>query len=104
MSTSKTDMRYFTSCVNWPREDVHAKGGLCDMISEAINVTRQTFIRRVHRGDRIELERNFGYAPHCEDSILTMARDYAVTYHRSKLHGLIVYYIRHSAIEYVFTS
>ena len=33
-----------------------------------------------------------------------MAADWAVSYHRSKLHGRRVYYFRHSAIEFVFTQ
>lgn len=33
---------------------------------------------------------------------LTMAGDWSVSYHRSRLHGRAVYYLRWSAIEYVF--
>ncbi len=89
--------------MNWPRDDVDAEGGLCDMIDAQKNVTRATFLRHVDRDDRIELERAFGYAPHNQDARLTMAKDWAVRYARSKLHGKPVYFIIHSAIEYVFT-
>jgi hypothetical protein len=35
---------------------------------------------------------------------LTMARDYAVSYSRGKLHGQRVYWVNHSGIEYVFVQ
>lgn len=89
---------YFNSCVNWDASDVHAEGGLCDMIDAGRDITRRTFTRRVDRESRIELERAFGYSRES----LTMARDWAVNYRKSKLHGQTVYYIVHSAIEYVF--
>lgn len=72
------------------------------MIQTGRNITRRTFLKHADRDDRIELERAFGYAPHCQDSILTMAKDWAVQYYRGKLHGETVYWINHSAIEYVF--
>jgi len=33
-----------------------------------------------------------------------MARDWHVSYHRSRWHGAAVYFFRHSAIEYVFAA
>lgn len=94
--------RYFNNCVNWDRDDVHNAGGLCDMISQAVTINRSTFLKHVDRDDEADLERQFGYAPHDPEAILRMSKDYHVTYHRSKLHGERVYYIKHSAIEYVF--
>lgn len=94
--------RYFKSCVNWPKDDVHCPGGFGDMLLQSRTITRNSFMRAVHEGDRHALERSLGYAPHCHDAILTMKKDPCVTYHKSKLHGETVYYIRHSAIEYVF--
>jgi len=95
-------LHYYTNCVNWPREDVHREGGLCSMIEARRPITRRTFLKHVDRVDRCELERAFGYAPHDPEAILPMARDWAVSYYRSVLHGKRVYYINHSAIEYVF--
>lgn len=95
---------FFNNCVNWPREDVHEPGGLCDMISEATGITRKTFLRHVSREDREQVEQALGYAPHCPDAVLTMTRDYHVSYHRSHLHGQRVYFFKHSAIEYVFAQ
>lgn len=95
-------MSFYCNCVGWPREDVHARGGLCDMIHGARDITRDTFLRHVDRDSRIEVERQLGYAPHDPESGLTMRRDWHVSYHRSKLHGQTVYFFKHSAIEYVF--
>lgn len=95
---------YYCSCVNWPRADVHAPGGLCEMIRECRDITRGTFCRNVDRESRERIEADLGYAPHCRDAVLTMARDYHVSYHRSTLHGRTVYLFKHSAIEYVFAD
>ena len=91
---------FYCDCVGWPREDVPA---LCEMIETARSITRRTFLQHVNREHQAELEARLGYAPHDRDSILTMCRDYHVSYHRSTLHGETVYYFTHSAIEYVFT-
>lgn len=97
-------LEYLNCCVNWPRADVHAPGGLCDMIRGNRQVTRATFRRRVDRRAREGVEAALGYAPHCPGAVLTMRRDFHVSYHRSRLHGRVCYYIRHSAIEYVFAA
>lgn len=94
-------MKYFNNCVNWNRGDVHREGGLCDMIDQAIDISRRTFLRHVDRDNVRELEAGLGYEQHPARG-LTMAGDYAVSYHRSKLHGERVYYFTQSAIEYVF--
>jgi hypothetical protein len=94
-------VKFFSCCVNWPQNDVNAEGGLCDMINAARDITRRTFLRHVERTDLAELERGLGYER--GPGLLHMASDWAVSYHRSKLHGRTVYYFRHSAIEYVFT-
>jgi hypothetical protein len=95
---------FYNNCVNWDRNDVHEEGGLCDMIDDARQITRYTFLKHVDRESLAVVERNLGYAPHCKDAILRMANDFHVSYHRSKLHGETVYYFRHSAIEYVFAN
>ena len=95
-------MIFYTNCVNWSREDVHAEGGLCDMISSGQDITRRTFLRHVDRASRGEVEQALGYAPHDPGAVLTMKRDFHVSYHKGKLHGETVYFFKHSAIEYVF--
>ena len=96
-----TRLRFFCNCVGWDRDDVPS---LHDMIEAERDITRRTFLRHVNKEDQAELELRLSYAPYARGSILTMCRDYAVSYHRSKLHGSTVYYFKHSAIEYVFTN
>jgi hypothetical protein len=93
---------YYNNCVNWPKHDVTTPGGLSDMIYHAIEISRQSFKKHVSKGQLDGLANFLGYAKHPKQG-LTMAGDPHITYHRSKLHGQRVYYLRHSAIEYVFT-
>ncbi len=88
--------RYYDCCVNWPAADVD--GGLCAMVDSGRTVRRATFIRNVGASLLSEFERLMRYPM----GKLTMARDYAVQYYRGKLHGRRVYWVNHSAIEYVF--
>jgi hypothetical protein len=71
------------------------------MISEALTVSRRTFLRHVNQEDLRRLEHAMGYAKHPRQG-LTMAGDWHVRYARSKLHGRRVYFFIYSAIEYVF--
>lgn len=96
-----SELNYLNNCVGWPRDDVSAEGGLSDMIDRALDITRSTFLKHVNRESLHELETNLGYDKHPKQG-LTMAGDYHVSYHRSKLHGETVYFLKHSAIEYVF--
>ena len=94
-------LKYHNNCVNWPAQDVHAGGGLGDMIDSSLDVSRKTFLQHVDRESLHNLEETLGYEKHPKQG-LTMAGDLHVSYHRSKLHGETVYYLKHSAIEYVF--
>lgn len=94
--------QYLNNCVNWPSADVHKEGGLCDMIDSGRQITRAAFLRRVDPVSRGEVEGSLGYAPHDRGAVLTMKRDYHVTYYTGRLHGERVYFFKHSAIEYVF--
>lgn len=98
-----TAYRYLRSCVDWPESDVHCPGGLRDMIEGATDITRQTFLSRVDRTDLRHLEAMLGYDDHPARG-LTMAGDWHVSYHRSRLRGRRVYFFKHSAIEYVFIA
>ena len=91
---------FYSDCVSWP-EPAEKEGGLMDMIDNAIDITRKTFLQHINREDLQILEDALSYSKHPRQG-LTMAADWAVSYHRSKLHGKRVYYFRHSAIEYVF--
>ena len=94
---------YYSNCVGWDSKDVFAENGLSDMIDNAIDISRKTFLKHVDNYDLLALEDGMGYAGHPKQG-MTMAGDYHVSYHRSKLHGKRVYYFRHSAIEYVFIN
>ena len=91
---------FHRNCVNTPRADVPALG---QMIDDAIDITRQTFLQHVDREELAEIEQNMGYAAHPLQG-LTMAADWHVSYHRSKWKGKRCYYFRHSAIEYYFLN
>jgi len=93
--------QYFNNCVNWNRSDVNREGGLSDMINRSIDITRQTFLKHVDNTELKDIEQSLGYSNHPKRG-LTMAGDWSVSYHRSKLHKKTVYYFRQSAIEYVF--
>ena len=91
---------YYCSCVNWPKRDVHCPGGLCDMINANRTITRKTFLKYVDKESLSQLEFSLGY----DRAGLLMCNDFAVSYHKSKLHDRIVYYFRQSSIEYVFAK
>jgi len=99
----KMKYHYYCSCVNWPKDDISALGGLKDMIDAAHTISRKTFYQRIDYDELADFERRLGYARHWKRG-LTMSHDYHVTYHKSRLHGKPVYFIKHSAIEYVFTG
>jgi len=96
--------RFFSNCVSWPESDVHNKGGLCDLISDCEDITRRTFQRRTDPQERAELEKSLGYSRNGAGGELTMAKDWHVSYHKSKHHGRTVYLFQWSGIEYVFTQ
>ena len=89
---------YYSACVNWPRDAVLS---LHRMIERNLEVSRRTFLKHVDRGELARLEASLGYTDHPKRG-LTMAADWHVTYHRSKVFGKTCYYLRWSAIEYVF--
>ena len=92
---------FYSDCVSWPERDVHE--GLIPMIDDAIDITRRTFLKHVDREEMKEIEQALGYASHHKQN-LTMAADWHVSYHRSKLHGKTVYFFTWSGIEHVFTK
>ena len=89
---------YFNNCVSWPKNKVNA---LLEMVDNAIEISRKTFIKHVSYDDLMELGRGLGYSDHHKQG-LTMAQDWYISYHRGKLEGQRVYFLKHSCIEYVF--
>lgn len=90
--------KFFNSCVNWNRKDVDSEGGLSDMIESGKSITYETFRKNVDTSDFKYLQSLLGYP--C--GRLTMNKDWCVHYFRGCLHGRRVYWVNHSAIEYVF--
>jgi hypothetical protein len=72
------------------------------MIDANREITRRTFLGHVNLSDLAALADQLGYSRRSRDG-LTMANDWAISYHKSLLHREVVYYFRWSAIEYVFT-
>lgn len=97
---NNAEFHFHSSCVCWERSDVD---NLSKMIDESSDITRATFLKHVDKDFMNEWERSAGYAIGREKG-LRMANDFAVSYHKSKLHGQKVYYFRHSAIEHVFVK
>ncbi len=90
--------KFLNTCVGWDPADVHTGDGLCAMIDQARDITRETFCRNVHPGDRRDLEVSLGYGRD-----FPIARDWHVKYCKSKLHGATCYFLKWSGIEHVFT-
>jgi len=76
---------------------------LREIIDNARDVTRATFLRHVAPADMRRLEAECGYVPHPAQG-LTMAADWHVQYCRSSLHRHRVWFFRWSAIEFVFVQ
>jgi len=92
--------KYYNNRVNWDRNTLE---DLQQIIDSSKPVSRDYFTHKVDRDDRIALELNLGYVVNPgRGKGLTMTRDYNVTYHKSNIRGTDVYYLRHSAIEYIF--
>ena len=89
---------YANSCVTTAPDDVPS---LIDMINNERRVSRRTFLQHVDREEMADIEKQLGYESHSKQG-LTMAGDWAVSYHRSKWKGKRCYYFRWSAIEYYF--
>jgi hypothetical protein len=71
------------------------------MVDKARDISRRTFLVHVNRDDLAKLADEMGYARHPKQG-LTLAADWAVSYHKSRYRGLPCVYLRWSAIEYIF--
>jgi len=73
------------------------------MVANAMSISRRSFLKHVNREDLSELEGCLGGASHPRRG-LTIAGDRHVAYYRGKLHNERVYFMTHSAVEYVFRN
>lgn len=70
------------------------------IIDNSIPITYNTFLKHVDKESLNKLSRNLGYVKGCSLSLKT---DWHVGFFKSKTPlGEVVYYLRHSCIEYVF--
>lgn len=84
---------FIGSCVQLDGDDI------TDMVDQAVEVTVATFRRRIGSEAYQWLERELGYS---DLPNLSLAKDYHVSFYRSKYQNEKCYYCRWSAIEYVF--
>ena len=92
--------KYLHDCVSCPRVDIVA---LIECIDNAIDITRRTFLKHVDRRDLDDHADSMGYELHPSRG-LTMAADWAITYHRSTFKGSRCYYFQWSGIEHLFVE
>lgn len=86
---------YLTCCVN-------STGPLINAMTErAQEITYRTM--RQHC-DLAPWAASMGYDPNTRLGGLSLANDWHVSYHKSTYNGAPCYYLRHSAIEYIFTE
>lgn len=87
-------MKFRYSCVNCPNVNE-----LEYILEHERTITHDTFRRNIGKKQYDKLNRLLGY----DKYNLTLKTDYHVSYHKSKTpDGKIVYYLDHSAIEYVY--
>ena len=95
MGTKKKKFVYRCCCCDLSQPtDVQA---LNRMIEEAKPVTYRTFRKYAVGLDQWAKEKGYGDPPG-----LTLKRDWAVSYHKSKIMGQPCYYLRWSAIEFIW--
>jgi hypothetical protein len=87
-------LQYVTCCIHSTADAIR------DMIDQERQVTYQTALRHIGRDElaRVFHHYDWGRKPRS----LTMRRDWHVGYFRSVYLGRPCYFVRHSAIEYIF--
>lgn len=73
------------------------------MIDRERSISRASFVKWAHPGDRAEWERGAGYATHAGRD-LTAARDWHLAYARSTWAGVPCVYLTWSGYEVIFVS
>lgn len=86
---------YRTCCVNATGRDIN------DMVDACRDISYRTFRRHCEGVDAWAV--GMGYAAHPSRG-LTLSADWHVSYHKSRYRGKPCYYLRHSAIEYIWVK
>lgn len=88
------DYEFQTDCVHSTAEAINA------MTDAARDVSLRTMRRHC---DLSEFEESLGYFRNSRQG-LTLAGDWAISYHKSTYRGRPCYYLCHSCIEYIWTK
>ena len=89
---------YFNSCVDHAQHEVES---LNTMIDKEIDVTLSTM--KKHCIELAAWAEGIGYESDKRKG-LTLANDWSVSYHRSTYNGRRCYFVRWSAIEYIWVQ
>lgn len=97
--TTGTTYRYVTNCT----DDCHGPGGeaIHEMVAQASDLSYRDLVKLVGKGQLAQVFPNYDWRTKPRD--LTLAKDWAVSYHRSVWRGIPCVYVRHSGIEHIFT-
>lgn len=87
--------QYVTCCVNSTAESIHA------MADSARDVTYRTVLKNCE--GLMQWAKDMGYERSSRLG-LTLKDDFAVSFHKSTYRGQPCYYVRHSAIEYIWVK
>jgi hypothetical protein len=86
---------YLRNCTSFTSEDIHL---LSDMVENSHQITYSTFTSNtVWKPVAADL----GYSVTTEFG-MRLSQDLCVTYYKSTFDGKVCYYMKHSAIEYIF--
>jgi hypothetical protein len=91
--------RFFKDCVSHNDSDV---GFLIDMVDSGEEITYEQFMRKVGVEQVKRVFSDYDWRPRSKG--LTLKGDYHVRYFKGKYANQTVYYIVHSAIEYIFVD
>ena len=91
-------MKYLKCCVDFETNEVES---LNKMIDNATEITYSTFIKHIGIKQISQLFPFYIWGQKKEGGV-RLKDDWAVSFYKSKLNGVLVYYINHSAIEYIF--
>ena len=81
---------YIGNCISLPASSI------IEMVEHSKEISYQTFTKNIN-GGRTVLNDMFGIYPH-------ISKDWSVSFYTSKYNGKKCYFIKHSAIEYVFSK
>lgn len=95
---------FLGDCINsFSPKGVNRIGGLLDMKSNASEISRGAFVKKVKNEDLMALSDYLGYVRHHKNG-MTMAADTSICYFRSSLFFKQVIYMDHSSVFYIFAE